>query len=345
MRKAKMLISAVFLGLMLIVTGCGASETSGSKSNGNSKESDETAKLDFPKKPIKIIVPWAAGGGTDVFVRVISELGPKYFDEAIVVENKEGAGGTVGLAEAKKQPADGYTLVATSGGLFSTHPHLREVQYGLEDFVPVQGMHYSPQIFVVNGDSPYNTIEELVDDAKKNNKTINYAAPGAMSVGHLAMSTFFDNADVKSELVPYQGHGPAVAALLGGHVDAIVVFPADVADHAKDSTVKVLGTFTQERLEDLPDVPTMIESGYGEGVENHDFESWFFLAAPKDTPEEIVNYLDEKFAELLKDPEIEKYSKNAHQPVRPESGEEVLKRVEDEIDVYNKIIPNVEVEK
>lgn len=353
MRFSKIFSLLIFFSLILVAVGCGSSETNNASQPETNNESQnekhpeqkEESTLDFPKKPIKIIVPWAAGGGTDVFVRVVAELGPKYLGESIVVVNKEGAGGTVGIADAVNQASDGYNLVASSAGLFSTHPHLREVQYSLDDFIPIVGLQNSSQIFVVNGDSPYNTITELVEDAKKNNKTINYAAPGAMSVGHLAMSTFFNIAGVDAELVPFPGHAPAVAALLGSHVDAVVVFPSDVVEHVKDGNAKILGVFTTERLNDLPDVPTMIEQGFGEGVENHNFESWFFLAAPQGTPDEIVHFLSERFAELLNDPAITEYSLSAHQPIRPESSEDVLKRLTNEVEVYNGLIPKVNVQK
>lgn len=248
---------------------------------------DEGGASSYPEKNISIIVPYAAGGGTDTVVRQLAELAKEELGTSISVQNVEGGGGAVGMQQGAKAKADGYTVTTTTVELL-TLPNLNLAQFTYDDFEPIALLNGDPAAITVQADSPYNTIEEFL--AAADSKTFKIGNSGTGAIWHLAAAALAGETGKKFNYVPFEGAAPAVTALLGGHIDAVSVSTAEVMNQVKAGELKVLAVMTDERLESLPDVPTFKEKNIDVQI-----GTWRALSVPKDTPKEIVDVLEEKF--------------------------------------------------
>ncbi len=289
------------------------------------KESKE--ELKFPTKPLKVVIPWAAGGSSDIMLRAMAEQSPKYFGQPMIIINRPGAGGTIGAAEFVKAEADGYNIIMLAIGLFTTQPFMRDVQYKLEDFEGIIGLSYEPIILLAHKDSPYNNIEELIDHAKKIGRPLKYGASGSGSLPHLSQAAFFNMAGIKADLVSFDGGAPTVTALLGKHVDVAAAHPAEMLPLVQDGQLKMLGIFSSERDSRpiLRDVPTFKEKGF-----DINMAVWKFLLTPKGTPKVLIDKLYEGFLKIIKDEKFTKFAENAGLVMIPYRGDEVIKRIKAE---------------
>lgn len=260
------------------------------------------AQAGYPGKPINMVVPAAAGGTTDLAARMTAQaLGP-VLGQTIVVENKGGGNGNIAAAQVKRAEADGYNLLMQYSGFHVISPHLGKSSWELADFVPVANVLSAPQIVVVRGDLPANTMQELVAYAKANPMKLNYASSGNGSLQHVTGVQLEQAAGIQMVHVPYKGTGPALQDLLGGQVDLTFGTAPPFMAHIQAGKLKVLAVTGKERLPSLSKVPTTAETGFA-GV---NATSWFALFAPAKTPKDIVRKLETDVRNMLSDASFQK---------------------------------------
>ena len=257
----------------------------------------------FPSRPIQLIVPFPPGGVADITGRPTAAIMSKILKQPIVVVNKPGAGGAVGMAQAARAAPDGYTLLMALSSI-SVLPVADRLQgrtpsYELDQLAPVALISADPTVLVVRADGPYKTLKDLVDAAKARPGEINYASSGVYGTLHVAMEIFAAAADIKLFHIPYQGGGPAVAALLGGQIDALASGPAAAIGQIKGGKMRALAVWGDTRLASLPDVPSMKELGY-----DATFFIWSGLFAPAALPAPIMDKLRQAARQTVDDGEF-----------------------------------------
>ena len=253
---------------------------------------------DFPTKPINILITFSPGGSADPSMRLLASKTEKFLGQPFIISNNGGGGGSVAMAILAKEKADGYRLAGCSSTSLIRIPQFRTVPYKLEDFVPIMHFGAPPSGLVVKADSPWKTLKEFVEYAKKNPGKVTYSSMGIGSPMHLAMEYIAKQEGIQWTHVPFPGSGPAFLALLGGHVTA-ESGSSESFPHVREGTIRLLATHHEKRWKSFLDVPTFREMGY-------DFinESVFMFAAPKGTPPSIVKKLDEAFRKGMDDPEF-----------------------------------------
>ena len=251
---------------------------------------------DYPSKPITMIVPFPPGGVADIVGRPLASVMQKSLKQPIVVVNRTGAGGAVGMAAVAKSAPDGYTILMglSSISIFPVSDRIngKEPPYELQDFAPIALVTADPTVLVVRADEPYKTVKDFVAAAKARPGKINYSSSGVYGTLHVAMEIFANAAGIQLFHVPYQGGGPAVTALLAGQVEASAQGPATVIGHIKGGKMRALASWGTERLKLLPDIPTFKELGY-----DAEFYIWSGLFAPAATPAPILARLREAVRE------------------------------------------------
>jgi tripartite-type tricarboxylate transporter receptor subunit TctC len=255
----------------------------------------------FPNKPIRIIVPYPAGGLSDFQVRTMSEPLAKLLGQPIIVDNRSGAAGTIGTQAAVSSPGDGYTMVFVNNGLVIT-PHLNKaVTYDpLKDLVPVTVVTTSPMVLVVNPSVPANDTREFIAYVKSQPKGVEYGSAGNASFGHMAVVQFAQTTGLNMVHVPYKGEAPMTMALRAGEVKALITTPSpSMMGAVKEGKLKLLGVASTGAAPLLPGVARV-----GDTVPGFSAEVWFGLFAPSSTPPEIVGKLNEAITKVLAMPEI-----------------------------------------
>ena len=247
---------------------------------------------DYPSKPITMVVPFPPGGVAEIVGRPLASIMEKSLKQPIVLINRPGAGGAVGMASVAKASADGYTILMglSSISIFPVSERINGKQppYELKDFAPIALVTADPTVLVVRAEGPYKTVKDFVDAAKANPGKINYSSSGVYGTLHVAMEIFANAAGIKLFHIPYQGGGPAVTALLGGQVEASPQGPAAAIGQIRAGKMRALASWGTERLKLLPDIPTFKELGY-----DAEFYIWTGLFAPAATPAPIVAKLRE----------------------------------------------------
>jgi len=261
------------------------------------------AQEPYPSKPITLIVPFPPGGVADIVARPTAEAMSRVLKQPVVIDNKSGAGGGIGMGYVAKAKPDGYTLLLALSSI-SILPEAdkitgRAAMYQLDQFVPIARLTADPTVLAVRADSPWKSLQDFVADAKKRPGAITYGSSGNYGTMHVPMEMFAASAGVKLLHVPYTGAGPAVVALLGGNIDAVSSGPSTVIQHVKAGKLRVLASWGDKRLASLPEVPTLAESGF-DAV----FFQWSGLFAPAGTPEPIVIRLREAARAVAVDPKF-----------------------------------------
>jgi tripartite-type tricarboxylate transporter receptor subunit TctC len=259
------------------------------------------AQSDYPNHPITMIVPFPPGGVADITGRPVAEAMGRYLKQTVVVENRAGAGGGVGMQYVARAKPDGYTVLMALSSI-SIIPEAdkvlgRDTMYTLNQLVPIARFTADPTVLAVRADSPWHSVKDLVEVAKKAPGTIPYGSSGNYGTMHVPMEMFSGAAGVKMLHVPFTGAGPAVVALLGGQVDALSTGPSSVMGQIKAGKVRVLATWGESRHPALPDVPTLKELGY-----DAQFSQWTGLFVPAGTPEPVVAKLREAAKFAAEDP-------------------------------------------
>ena len=259
------------------------------------------AQGDYPSHPVTMIVPFPPGGVADITARPVAEAMGRFFKQPVVVENKAGAGGGVGMAYVAKAKPDGYTVLMALASI-SVIPEAdrilgRDPMYQFDQLVPVARFTADPTVLAVRADGPYKSVKDLVDAARKSPASIPYGSSGNYGTMHVPMEMLSQSAGVKMLHVPFTGAGPAIVALLGGQVAALSTGPSTVIGHMKAGKVRVLATWGDARHPALPDVPTLKELGY-----DAQYSQWTGLFVPAGTPEPVVARLREAARFAADDP-------------------------------------------
>ena len=258
----------------------------------------------YPSRNVVIVVPYPAGGVADLLPRLVAEKLTQKWGKTVLVENRAGASGNIGMAYVAQQPADGYTFALAPAGNLTVNPTLfKNLPFDTEkDFTPVTLLANVPNVLVVHPSVPVKTFQELVAYAKANPHKLNFASPGAGSGAHLAGELLKLDAHIDMVHVPYKGLAPAVNDLLGGQVQMMFAGVSTVLQAVKAGKLRALAVAGPHRLDALPGVPTVAESGYP----GFDVTSWYGIVAKSGTPPAIVQKVQEDMAEALRQPDVRK---------------------------------------
>ena len=271
-------------GLSAIVLGLAAQSPAAQAQTSPSQPS-------YPSQQIRFIVPFAAGGITDLLARMAGEHIKTKTGQTVVVENRPGAGGNTGLDAVAKSTPDGYTIGLSGSTIFGVNPHIyKQMPFDpVRDLVPVATIAEAPQILVVNARKvPATTLQEFIAYAKANPDKLSHGSAGTGTPNHLGADQIIRQAGLSIAHVPYRGGGPAVADLISGSVEMAVVAPGLVIEHVKVGTLTVLAVAAPKRRPFLPDVPTTAEAG----LATYDTANWFGIVAPSKTPQAVVDALN-----------------------------------------------------
>ena len=298
----------------------------------------------YPNKPVKLIVPYPPGGGTDFFARTVSAKLSEQLGQQIIVENRPGAATIIaGEATARAAP-DGYTLLIADSPTVAINPSLYKLPYDPQkDFAPVTLTARYAMMLVVNPSSiKVNSVQELIEQAKKAPNKIDYASVGAGTTHHLAMELFKQQAGIALNHVPYKGSAPAVQDLLGGQIPVMFLDLATGAPHIKAGKLKALGVASLKPIAAMPEVPAIAASG----VPNFEAWAWQGLVAPAGTPKEIIAKLNAEYAKAVSDPTVKQKLFDAGIEPITSTPEELTAYIKSETAKWAKVIKesNIKVE-
>jgi tripartite-type tricarboxylate transporter receptor subunit TctC len=311
-RWNKVLLTSVTLLAMLALTACGGGSGTATNAGGktDSKKSDTAspaAKTDFPKKAITLIVPYAAGGGTDATARALARAAEKHLGQSVPIVNKTGGGGAVGFIEGSTAKPDGYTVTMVTVELATLH-HLGLTPITYKEFKPIAQINFDPSAITVKADSPWKTAKEFLDYAKAHPGEVKMGNSGPGSIWHLSAASIEKAAGVKFNHVPFDGAGPAVTALMGGHIDAVPVSPAEVKAQVDSGKLKTLAIVDAKPSEALPGIKTLEEET---GVKPTYLGPWRGVVVPKNTPDDVVKVLTDAFMKAAEDQEFKDFMKKS----------------------------------
>ena len=260
------------------------------------------AQTDYPNKPIRLIVPFPAGGGTDIYARLIANKLTERLKWVVVVDNKPGAGGNIGVDAAAKSPPDGYTIVIGQTSNLTISPTLyKKLPYDPQkDLTPIVLVADSALALVVPAASPYKTVKEIVSAAKQKPEDISLGFPGNGTVAHLSSVMFQSASGAKFQNVPYKGAAQALTDLMGSSIQSYMASATTVIGHVKGGKLRALAVTGKNRIESLQGVPTIEESGYP----GFDAVTWFGLLAPAGTPAAVVERINTEVNKILVLPEV-----------------------------------------
>ena len=266
---------------------------------------------DYPKKPIHLIYPFPAGSGGDLSSRILADALTKSLGVPVKVSNVTGGRGTIGAAKVAQAKKDGYEIGSLPIGPAVTQPVLAgNLPYKTEDLVPIGMFTYLPIVLVANSKAPYKTTRELIDYAKKNPSQVKYAHPGVGSVPYMMIKALESSAGIKLKGVPFKGLRPGITAAVGGHVDVALAVAAGALGFQKAGKLNILGLFASDRMELLPDIPTMDE----DGIKDYSM-LWTGLFAPKGTDAASLKKLGDALAKAVKEESFNKAMTKAKMPV------------------------------
>jgi tripartite-type tricarboxylate transporter receptor subunit TctC len=281
------------------------------------------AQANYPTKPIRFIVPYPPGGGTDIVSRLITTTLSERLGTQVIVDNRGGAGGTIGIAIAAKAPADGYTLVMGQTSNLSIGPALyRKLQYdALKDFAPITLVDIAPLALSVSNKSTYKSVSELIAASKAKRDGLTFASPGNGTVAHLTGELLKGATKMNFVHVPYKGAAQAIPDLISGRADFYISSLESAKPHMQAGTIRVLAVTSQKRAPDAAEIPTIAEAGY----KGFEAVTWWGVLAPAGTPNEIIKRLSDEIAAILKAPEVNKRLGGDAVPTGPAEFTKLLK--------------------
>ncbi len=295
------------------------------------------AQAPFPSKPITMIVPFPPGGVADTVARPVAEAMSRDLGQPVVIENRGGAGGGIGMGTAAKAAPDGYTVLLALAS-YSVLPEAdtilgRAPMYSYQSLRPIARFTADPTVLAVRADAPWKTVKDFVEDAKKRPGAINYGSSGNYGTMHVPMEILAQNAGIKMTHVPFTGAAPAIVALLGGQIDAVSTGPATVVQHVKGGKLKVLGHWGTGKLQALPDVPSLKDSGY-----NAEYAQWSGLFIPSGVPEPVAQRLRAAAKAAGNDARVKEVIGGAGTPVLYQDTPEFEKYVQSDVKRMTEVV-------
>jgi len=275
---------------------------------------ESPAQEKYPNRPITIVAPFPPGGVADLTARPVAAAMEKVLKNPVVVVNKTGAAGAVGMSFVANSKPDGYNLLMALSSI-SIIPEAdklfdRKPAYTMDQLIPIALISADPTIFVVNAERPWKSVKDFVEDAKKHPSQFSYSSSGVYGTLHMAMEMLIHGAGVSLKHVPYSGAGPALTAILGGHVDTLASGPAVVLPHIKAGKLRPLAGWGAKRVAALPEVPTFKELGY-----DIEFYIWAGLFAPRGTPDSIMKTVREAVKQAVGTPEFKSAMEKIETPI------------------------------
>ena len=257
----------------------------------------------YPNKPVRFIVPFVPGGPTDIQGRMLGEKLAQRLGQQVLVDNRGGAGGNIGMELTVKAPADGYTIVIATVGTWAVNPHLYKLPFDVEkDFTPIIQVSTSPGVLAVHPSVPAKSVKELVTLARARPGLLNYGSSGVGGFGHISGELFTLMTNTKMTHIPYKSSAPSLTDLIAGHIEVLFNNAISTVPHVQTNRVRALATTGAQRLAVLSAVPTIAEAG----VPGYENSSWSAVAAPAGLPAAITSRLHKEFAGILADPDIQK---------------------------------------
>jgi tripartite-type tricarboxylate transporter receptor subunit TctC len=289
----------------------------------------------WPERPVKIIVPFPPGGGTDSFARILATELTKTWGQPLVVDNRAGAQGNIGTAAAVKAPADGYTLVFCHQGVLAINAHMySKIGFDpLTDLVPLARATEQPFVLVVNPALPVHSLKELTELAKKQPGKLTFAS--SSSGPQMAGEMYKQAAGVDLLHVAYKGAGPALTDLLGGQVNMMFANPSSIAPHVKSGKLRALAVFGKHRSEVLPDTPTAAEAGFPQLGE---YPEWYGVAVPVGTPAAVTKQLSADILRAMAAPEVQKSLRELGLTPAPAGAEEFARQIRADYEAWGKVV-------
>jgi tripartite-type tricarboxylate transporter receptor subunit TctC len=290
----------------------------------------------YPERPMRILVPYAPGGITDIAARLIAGKLSEMWGQQVIVENKPGGNGVIALTAAVRAIPDGYTLVLTAGGDVSLNPLLlNQMPYDVErDLVPITSVSSAPIVLAANSASPFKSVADVIAAAKAKPGSVDVALPGAGSINHLVLEWFALSTGTKLQTVPFKGGAPAVQALVSGVTPIAVLASSTVTPHEKAGAVRVLAVASAKRSALNPNWPTLQE----QGVAEVDTSNWTALFAPKGTPEAIVNKLNADVLKALQASDVKERFAAGGVEVIPSTPAELSARMKSELAIFRTVV-------
>lgn len=298
--------------------------------------SSVAAAQTYPNHAVRLVVGFAPGGNTDLIARIIADKVSSLIGQRVFVENRGGANGAIAADTVAKSPPDGYSLFFTTVGAVAINPAFRkDLPYDpVRDFAPVGMIGRAAPVLAVDPSLGIDTAPELVARAKETPDSISIGITGIGAISHLALELFESTSGAKFVHVPFRGSGPALADLLGGHVNGIMIDISVMLEHIKAGKVRTLATTSAVRSSLVPQIPTLVEQGYPDAVA----ENWTALFAPAKTPPEVIAKLNGAFTTAVNDPDMRrKFAENAVSPA-PTSPAELGTLLKSEIAKWDKVI-------
>ena len=290
----------------------------------------------WPTKPIRVVVPFPPGGGTDIIARETSQKVAAATGWTLVIDNKPGAGGNLGVDAVAKAPADGYTIVLGQTSNLAINPTLyAKMPYDSQkDLAPIVLVANAPLVMVTSATSPFKTLADAVAAAKAKPGALNFASPGNGTVAHLTSELFQKAAGIQTQHVPYKGAAQALTDVISGNVELYMSSVPTLLGQIKQGKLRPLAVTSAKRVDDLPNVPTINESGY----KGFDAVTWFGLLAPAGTPKDVIAKLNAEFNKALQQPELRK--KLGDEGADPAGGtpEQFAALIKDEIPRWGKVV-------
>jgi tripartite-type tricarboxylate transporter receptor subunit TctC len=308
---------------------------------GAAPSSQAQGEAKYPVRPVRVIVPFAPGGVTDVMGRLLAQKLSDNLGKQFYIDNVGGAGGNIGTGMAVREPADGYTLVITSSS-YVVNPSLHaKVPYNPEkDLIPVSISAASPNVVVVNPQSPIKALGELVEMIRKNPGKHNFASPGVGTTPHLSGELFRQSLGLDIVHVPFTGAGPALQSIIGGHTDMAFTGLPSAVSAVKGGTLRGLAVTSSKRSTGMPEVPTMAELGYS----GQEAETLLFVLVAAATPKDIVNSLYQEIAKIVAQPETQKeFERLGFAPVAS-NPDESFARVKQELATWAKVVRDAKLQ-
>lgn len=298
----------------------------------------------YPNRPVKVIVPWPPGQATDIAARMLAQKLQDALGQPFIIDNRAGAGGSIGTEVALKSAADGYTLLAASSGPISIMPSLQKLPYEPQkDLTLIALITRNPYVLVVHPSFPANNAKEFVALVKANPDKYTFASSGTGATAHLVAEMFNSMAQIKARHIPYKGSAPAITDILNGQVTYMVETVASLVSHVRSGRLKALGVSTARRAAALPDVPTLMEAA---DLPDYDVAAWIGYGLPSGTPREIVVRLSGEIQKALQSAELKERLLNAGLDPVSSTPDELVAFMRKEQERYAAIIKsaNIKVE-
>jgi tripartite-type tricarboxylate transporter receptor subunit TctC len=290
----------------------------------------------WPSKPIRIVVPFPPGGGTDIIARETSQKVAAATGWTFVIDNKPGAGGNLGVDAVAKAPADGYTIVLGQTSNIAINPSLyTKLPYDPQkDLAPIVMIANAPLVMVTGTNTPLKTLADAVNAAKAKPGQVNFASPGNGTVAHLTEELFQKAAGIKTQHVPYKGANQALTDVISGNVELYMSSVPTLLGHIKQGKLRALAVTSAKRVDDLPNVPTINESGY----KGFDAVTWFGLLAPANTPKDVIAKVNAEFNKALKLPDLAKRLGDEGADIAGGTPEEFAALIKSDIPRWGKVV-------